>query len=69
MSIDKTMHFGPYEVKLSNQDKIIFSQHKLTKADVLEYYLDIGDQILPWLKDRPLTLHRFPDGVEASGFY
>lgn len=57
------------QVEISHPDKIIFPKKKITKGDMAEYYDRIADQMLPYLKDRPLTLHRFPSGIGEAGFY
>lgn len=56
-------------VEISHPDKIIFPKKKITKADMAAYYEKVADHMLPYLKDRPLTLQRFPDGIKESGFY
>lgn len=56
-------------VEISHPDKILFPEKKLTKKDMVVYYHRIADRMLPYLKDRPLTLQRFPDGIETDGFY
>jgi bifunctional non-homologous end joining protein LigD len=56
-------------VKLSNLDKIYFPKEKITKGEVLAYYEKIAPHILPYLKDRPIILHRFPNGIENENFY
>jgi len=61
--------FGRYTVELSNEDKVFFPDDGLTKGDLIRYYERIAAHMLPWLKDRPLVLQRFPDGIEAEGFY
>lgn len=50
-------------VALTHGDKVWFSQAKLTKEDVLDFYRRIAAFLLPHLKDRPLTLERLPEGV------
>ena len=60
--------FGPYVFESSNENKIFFPDCDITKGDVIAYYEKIGEFMLPFLKDRPLTLHRFPDGIQAEGF-
>lgn len=57
------------EVKFSNLDKILFPEAKFTKGEMIRYYVDAAPFILPHLKDRPVTLIRFPDGVQAESFY
>lgn len=61
--------FGPYTVEVSREDKVLFPEEGLTKGDLLAYYQSVAPVMLPHLKDRPLTLQRFPDGVEEEGFY
>ena len=56
-------------VEISNHDKVLFPKKKITKGDMVQYYERIAPLMLPYLKDRPLTLHRFPNGVTESGFY
>ncbi|MFP3904933.1 MAG: non-homologous end-joining DNA ligase [Armatimonadota bacterium] len=63
------MHFGPYSVELSNLEKIFFPDAGLTKGDLVSYYRDIADIIVPYMKDRPLTMHRFPDGLDGESWY
>lgn len=58
-----------HSVKLTNQDKIYFPKDGITKGDVIEYYQSVAEYILPHLKNRPLSLNRFPNGIEAQSFY
>jgi bifunctional non-homologous end joining protein LigD len=55
-------------VKLSNLEKVLFPAAGLTKADLIDYYERIAPVMLPHLTGRPLSLERYPDGVEAEGF-
>jgi len=54
---------------LSNLDKVFYPKAGFTKAQVIDYYLRIAPVLLPHLKDRPLTLKRYPNGVEGEFFY
>lgn len=56
-------------MKLTNLDKIYFPKEGYTKGDILDYYAKIAPLILPYLKDRPVMLHRYPDGIENEDFY
>ena len=56
-------------VETSNDDKVLYPQPGITKADVVEYYRDVAELMMPHLQDRFLTLHRFPNGVGEEGFY
>jgi bifunctional non-homologous end joining protein LigD len=57
----------------SNLDKIFWDKttnhHQLTKKDLIEYYEKISKYILPYLKDRPLSLNRYPNGIKGKSFY
>ncbi len=57
------------EVETHRDDKVLFPADKRTKADVVGYYRDVAGLMLPHLRDRCLTLERYPDGIDASGFY
>lgn len=54
---------------LSNLDKVFYPKAGFTKAQVIDYYLRIAPVLLPHLRDRPLTLKRYPNGVEGEYFY
>ncbi len=56
-------------VELSNTDKLLFPDDGITKGELIEHYREIAAVMLPHIQDRPLTLHRFPDGIGADGFY
>ena len=56
-------------VEISNPNKVLFPKKKITKIDMVQYYERISPLMLPFLKNRPLTLHRFPNGINESGFY
>ncbi|HEY2157851.1 MAG TPA: non-homologous end-joining DNA ligase, partial [Isosphaeraceae bacterium] len=51
------------EVELTHPDKVLFPEAGLTKKDVFTYYERIADRLIPYLKDRPVTLERLPDGL------
>jgi bifunctional non-homologous end joining protein LigD len=56
-------------VTFSNLDKVLYPETGFTKGQVIDYYLRIAPAILPHLKGRPLTLKRYPNGVDAPFFY
>jgi bifunctional non-homologous end joining protein LigD len=56
-------------LKLTNLDKAIYPQAGISKGDLIGYYAAIAPVLLPHLKDRPLTLKRYPNGVEDKYFY
>lgn len=55
-------------VALTNLDKVLYPSG-FTKGQVIDFYIRAADYVLPHLKDRPITLKRYPDGVNASHFY
>src|SRR6266498_3194678 len=57
------------ELKLSNLDKVFFPVEGITKGDLLEYYRAVAPALLPHLRDRPFTMVRWPDGIEAGRFF
>ena len=57
------------ELDLSNLDKVMYPKAGFTKGQVIDYYARIAPHILPHLKDRPVTLKRYPDGVTGEHFY
>jgi len=56
-------------LKLSNLDKVFFPKTGFTKGQVIDYYTRISSALLPHLKKRPLTLKRYPNGVDEKFFY
>jgi bifunctional non-homologous end joining protein LigD len=57
------------KIQVSNLDKVLYPKVGFTKGDVIDYYIRIAPVLLPHLKDRPLTMKRYPDGVEGEFFY
>lgn len=60
---------GKTKVKLTNQDKLYWPGEGITKGDMVSYYQRIAGYILPYLKDRPESLKRNPNGIKDAGFY
>jgi bifunctional non-homologous end joining protein LigD len=60
---------GPRDVPLSNPKKLLYPAAGFTKRDLFDYYVAMADTLLPHLRDRRLTLKRYPDGVEGKYFY
>jgi DNA ligase D len=57
---------GNHTVRISNPDRIYFPELGLTKLDLANYYLSVGDGIVRALRERPCMLHRFPDGLAGD---
>ncbi len=56
-------------LQISNWDKVLFPATGFTKGDLIAYYARVAPAVLPHLRDRPLTLKRYPNGVESQYFY
>jgi bifunctional non-homologous end joining protein LigD len=66
---EKSMDLSGKKVKLTNLTKVYWPSEGYTKGDLISYYYRISRYILPYLKDRPQSLNRHPDGINASSFY
>ena len=64
-----TVKVGGRDLAVTNLDKVFFPQKKLTKGDLMRYYASVAPLILPVMKDRPLVLKRFPNGVGGQSFF
>jgi bifunctional non-homologous end joining protein LigD len=60
---------GGRELTVSNLEKVLFPESGFTKGELIDYYAKIAPAMLPHLEDRPLTMKRYPDGVEKAFFY
>jgi bifunctional non-homologous end joining protein LigD len=56
-------------LSVSNLDKVLYPKTGFTKGQVIDYYIKVSPALLPHLKDRPITLKRYPEGVEGFFFY
>jgi bifunctional non-homologous end joining protein LigD len=56
-------------LKITNRSKIYWPDEGYTKGDLIDYYMNIAEYILPYLKDRPESLNRHPNGINGSSFY
>ncbi|MES2565870.1 MAG: DNA ligase D [Bacteroidota bacterium] len=66
---DDFISFGRIKVKVTNRNKIFWPNEKITKGDVIDYYQSVSKYILPYLKDRPESLKRNPNGIKDTGFF
>lgn len=57
------------EVRITNPDRLLFPDDGITKGDLVDYHRAVADALVPHLRDRPLMLQRFPEGIAAGGFY
>ncbi|MCU7374937.1 hypothetical protein PEC18_29890, partial [Paucibacter sp. O1-1] len=58
-----------HEVKFSNLSKLYWPKEKITKRELINYYYQVAPYILPYLEDRPMSLNRFPNGINGKSFY
>lgn len=56
-------------VKIKNPDKIFWPQKHYTKKDLIEYYVEVSDRIMPYIIERPQSLNRYPDGIKGKNFF
>jgi bifunctional non-homologous end joining protein LigD len=66
---EQELVFGKTSVKLTNLTKVFWPEEGYTKGDVIRYYQQVADYILPYLKDRPQSLLRNPNGIIGPGFF
>ena len=69
MTKDGLWSIGGVQLKLSNLDKVLFPGAGFTKRDLIRYYVTIAPVLLPYLRDRPLNVDRWPDGVNGPHFW
>jgi bifunctional non-homologous end joining protein LigD len=69
MATRQQVKIGKRALAVSNLDKVLYPEAGFTKGDVIDYYVRIAPAVLPHLKGRPLTLKRYPNGVEGDFFY
>jgi bifunctional non-homologous end joining protein LigD len=69
MAAASVLTVGRRKVPVSNLDKVLYPGGRFTKAQVIDYYTRVSKHLLPHLKNRPVTLKRYPDGVSGKSFY
>ncbi|MBC7827646.1 MAG: DNA ligase D [Chitinophagaceae bacterium] len=65
----QTRNINGHPLKFTNLSKIYWPKEKITKRDMLNYYYQVAPFMLPYFKDRPQTLNRFPHGINGESFY
>src|ERR1700744_1525758 len=58
-----------HELKFNHVTKLYWPEDKITKGQMLNYYYKVGELMMPYLKDRPMSLNRFPGGIHGQSFY
>ena len=56
------------KVEITREDKILFPNDKITKGDLIDYYSRVADRMLPLIKNRPISMQRYPNGIHKQGF-
>ena len=60
---------GPRQVRLSSPDRVMWPDAGITKGDLAAYVVAVGDPLVHHIGDRPVTLQRFPEGIDGEEFY
>jgi bifunctional non-homologous end joining protein LigD len=63
------MRIGNKSFEISNPDKVYFPNEGITKGEVLDYYRSISELMVPLIRSRPVSMLRFPDGINGERFY
>lgn len=66
---EETIRLDGQEVALSHVDKSFFPEAGLSKGDLIDYYRRISEVMIPHMQGHPISMQRFPDGIEGEGFY
>ncbi|HZF66336.1 MAG TPA: DNA ligase D, partial [Chitinophagaceae bacterium] len=67
--VDQLTTINGHQLKFTNLDKLYWKKEKITKGDMLNYYSEIAPFMLPYMKDRPQSLNRHPNGAGGANFY
>lgn len=65
----ESIRSGKYRIPITNTDFVLFGSSGITKGDLIDYYDHIGSIMIPYTKNRPLTMVRYPRGIDEKGFY
>jgi len=63
------IQIGRYTIETSHEDAVLFPETRLTKKDLIDYYTRIAPIMLPYIKNRPISMQRFPNGIHEENFY
>lgn len=66
---DYDLKVGKTTLHLTNQNKVYFPDDGITKGDIVNYYNEVAEVMLPYLKERPQSMNRFPNGINGPSFY
>lgn len=66
--MSEQVRYGDKQFEISSRDKLFFPEVDVTKGDLIDYYRDVAETMLAHMRQRPLTLQRYPDGITQEGF-
>ncbi len=66
---EETISFGRTKLKVTHLNKVFWKQEGITKGELIKYYQYMADWIVPYLKDKPISMRRQPNGIEDGGFF
>jgi bifunctional non-homologous end joining protein LigD len=69
MADEETIEFGRTKLKVTHLEKVFWKQEGITKGELISYYRDMADWVVPYLKDKPISMRRQPNGIEDAGFF
>jgi len=69
MALTGVVRVDRREIEISRPEKVLFPDDGITKGDLIEYYARIAPRMVPHLQDRPLTLERYPNGIQTKRFF
>ncbi|HTM06425.1 MAG TPA: non-homologous end-joining DNA ligase [Patescibacteria group bacterium] len=67
--MSKTLHIGAHDIEITHEEKELFPRQHITKQDIVEYYQAVAPLMLPYVKNRPIAMQRFPLGIDHEGFF
>jgi bifunctional non-homologous end joining protein LigD len=69
MALTGVVRVGRQDIEITRPEKVLFPEDGITKGELIEYYARIAPRMLPHLRDRPLTLERYPNGIKTKRFF
>ncbi|QJD95486.1 DNA ligase D [Mucilaginibacter robiniae] len=66
---EQTIKVGKQTLRLTNQNKLYWPDEGITKGELLAYYRDLAPHLMPYLKDKPISMRRQPNGISDAGFF
>lgn len=67
--MNEQLRVGRHDIRITHADRVVFPRVGLTKLDVARHYELVAPLMLPYVRDRPLALQAFPDGIEGDGYF